>query len=507
MFFAQPARRSALHRFLAVAALLAIAWIPTQAQTEAAIVDIAILQLNDVYEMTPLGADGGYGGLARVASLRQRLLQETPHVLTILAGDVLSPSALSLAVVDGAPLAGKQMVAAFNALGADYMTFGNHEFDLKREAFLARLAESRFKWVSANVFDQNGKPFPDVPSHVIREFKTGDRVARVGLFGVTLNKKQADYVSYNADYVAVAKEQVAALKAKGADIIVAITHLAIDDDMRLAAAVPEIDLSLGGHEHENVLVRRGSDFTPVAKADANARTVYIHRLSYSPDTKQVTVSSRLRVVDASLPDEPKTAAVVNRWIDSAFNSFRQQGLDPKKAVATTPVDLDGMEASVRNKSTELTRIIAQGMVDAVEGAELAVFNGGSIRIDDVIPAGQTITVYDVMRILPFGGVVVLGRVKGDKLASVLTSGVKNEGTGGFLHYANVEAKDGAWLINGAPLDPSKTYKIAINDYLFSDDAEGFDLGPAEADNPNVIKIGPDVRQALSEELAKEFGGQ
>jgi 2',3'-cyclic-nucleotide 2'-phosphodiesterase (5'-nucleotidase family) len=106
-----------------------------------------ILQLNDVYEMLPLNQQRK-GGLARVASVRQLLLQENPQTFTILAGDFLSPSALSQAKVNGTPLNGKQMISAFNTLGLDYVTFGNHEFDLSQTELIARMNESTFKWIS-----------------------------------------------------------------------------------------------------------------------------------------------------------------------------------------------------------------------------------------------------------------------------------------------------------------------------------------------------------------------
>jgi 2',3'-cyclic-nucleotide 2'-phosphodiesterase (5'-nucleotidase family) len=110
-----------------------------------------ILQLNDVYEMLPLDQQRK-GGLARVASVRQLLLQENPQTFTILAGDFLSPSALSQSKVNGTPLNGKQMIASFNTLGLDYVTFGNHEFDLTQSDLISRMNESTFKWISSNVF-------------------------------------------------------------------------------------------------------------------------------------------------------------------------------------------------------------------------------------------------------------------------------------------------------------------------------------------------------------------
>ena len=76
------------------------------APTAVAPVQITMLQLNDVYEMTIAN-----GGLARVATLLGRLKAENPNTLAIMAGDLFSPSAIGTAKVDGRPLAGRQMVA------------------------------------------------------------------------------------------------------------------------------------------------------------------------------------------------------------------------------------------------------------------------------------------------------------------------------------------------------------------------------------------------------------
>ena len=70
-----------------------------------------------------------------------------------------------------------------------------------------------------------------------------------------------------------------------------------------------------------------------------------------------------------------------------------------------------------------------------------IVNGGSVRIDDVLPAGP-ITQYDIIRILPFGGRVLKATFDGALLAQVLDIGLKNQGTGGFLQTAGV-TRDGA----------------------------------------------------------------
>ena len=139
-----------------------------------------LLLINDVYVSDTLR--DGNGGLARVATVRNRLADQG-QVLFVLAGDVLSPSLLSKYYN------GLQMVEAMNAAKLDYATFGNHEFELDRDTLITRIEQSKFKWLSANCTLANGGPFPKVqPWDTVRI--SGHLV---GLFGLTL---QGNYRSY-----------------------------------------------------------------------------------------------------------------------------------------------------------------------------------------------------------------------------------------------------------------------------------------------------------------------
>jgi len=453
------------------------------------VVEFTLLQFNDVYEIGPVEG-GKSGGLARVATLRQRLLAENPNTFTLLAGDFVSPSALGTAKVDGQSLAGKQMVAVLNAMGLDLATFGNHEFDIKEDQLLARLAESRFRWTSANVTRASGGPFP------------GGSV-RIGVVGVVLASNPAPFVTY-ADSIESFRREAQALRGQ-VDVLVGLTHLAFSQDQALAEVIPEIDLILGGHEHENVRAFRGADFTPILKADANVRTVYVHRLTWDPARRALKVDSQLVIVTDEVPEDPKVAAVVTEWEQKAFTGFRQQGFEPDDRVAVTTVPLDGREASVRNRTTELTDLIARALLAEAQGSELAVYNSGSIRIDDVLPAGP-VTQYDVIRVLPFGGKVLTADIRGSLLARAFDQGIASHGKGAFLQTANVSIGDaGAWVIGGKTLDPARMYRTAISDYLASGKEEGMDFlvpGP----DLTIVKENRDQRMAVIDQLRREYPG-
>src|SRR5688572_27474305 len=95
---------------------------------------ITILHINDVYEIDAIEG-GRYGGLSRAATILRGLERNGTPVLMTLGGDYLSPSAIGTAIIDGQPLAGRQMVDVLNLAGVDWAVLGNHEFDVSEAAF------------------------------------------------------------------------------------------------------------------------------------------------------------------------------------------------------------------------------------------------------------------------------------------------------------------------------------------------------------------------------------
>ena len=90
------------------------------------IVTVKFLQVNDVYEIAPLQG-GKYGGMARVAYVRDSIKERNPNTFLFMAGDFLNPSLLGNLKKDGERIRGKQMVEVMNAMDFDLVTFGNHE--------------------------------------------------------------------------------------------------------------------------------------------------------------------------------------------------------------------------------------------------------------------------------------------------------------------------------------------------------------------------------------------
>lgn len=459
---------------------------------------LTLVHLNDVYEISPVEG-GRVGGLARVATVIKNLRATQAPVLTTLGGDYLSPSALATARIDGEAIAGKQMVAVLNAVGLDYATLGNHEFDLAEPAFHARLAESKFKVITSNVTDLNGDAFPNTEPYAVVPVTVGGRNLKIGLLGVTIDSNPRPWVRYHP---VIESAKAAITKMGQVDAIVALTHLSLQGDQELVAAVPEIDVALGGHEHENWLIYRGADLTPIVKADANVRTLAILTLAF-PQGAKPTVSVRLEPITDAVSTETTVDATVQEWTRKAFDAFRKDGFTPERVVATLTTSLDGRESTVRNRPGNLTALITESFNSETGGVDVAIMNGGSIRIDDELPVGP-VTEYDVIRVLPFGGKVLKLSMGGALLARVLDVGVTNQGTGGFLHARGVSRQGTRWMVGTRPLNPALRYSVAITDFLMSGRETNMEFLTLTHPLVRDVQELRDIRQIVIAELAKQY---
>lgn len=454
-------------------------------------VTIKIVQINDVYEIAPLGG-GEYGGLARVGHIRDSIKEIYPNTYLFLAGDFLNPSLLGALKVDGERLNGKQMVEALNALDIDLVTFGNHEFDLDEEGLQKRLNESRFSWTSANVkhVTEDGLvPFSTkleyttVPVSDYSIFNVEDddgNEVKFGVFGVTIPSNPKDYVSYGDIYSN--SERAHKLAKQKADFVVGLTHVSIEEDMEIAKRIKSLPLIMGGHEHYNMLERVGP--TIITKADANAKSVYIHTLIYDIRTNHVYVNSELKMVTDKIASSAKVERVVKKWTQLLDDKLKETVANPDDVIYHATQSLDGTDDANRSRQTNLGKIIAQSMAFVYDTiAEGALVNGGSVRIDDRLEGD--ISSKDVFRILPFGGSVLCVKLKGDLLTQILEYGNLQGGTGAYLQRYNFsQDAAGQWQIGEKHILPGQTYTIALSDFLL----RGLDIPFLEPNHSGIISI-------------------
>lgn len=440
----------------------------------------SILQINDVYSTVPV--DGGEaGGLARVATLKKEMMADGRSVELIIAGDFLSPSVAS------SIFQGRQMIDALNVAGVDIAILGNHEFDFGPDVMKERMQEAKWTWLVSNVFHEaTGKPLLDYPVTLVKEYDG----LKVGYLGVCLNGEEISRdrrVGIRIeDPFSTAEKCVKELKAQDVDLIIALTHLDYADDRRLALHCPDIDLIIGGHDHDAISTRVGK--TLISKSDSDARTAA--RIDFLPTEKKdiFEIQYELVSIGPELADDPATAEVAKDYEDRLGHAL-------EKEVGRSAVPLNAISEQNRSGETNLGNLLADAMRLDAE-TELAILNAGSIRSNRMYPQG-VLRLRDVVAIHPFGGTVCTVELDGKTILEALNHGVSRLGesvgrfpqVSGLTMRVDPEAPAGDRVkevkIGGTALDPDRTYKVAVGDYMLRG-GDGYEM----LERGNVV-VGPE----------------
>ena len=469
-------------------------------------IDFTFLQLNDVYEIAPIQG-GEFGGMARVETVHQALLKENPNTMLFMAGDFLNPSLLGTLKVAGERVRGRQMVAVMNAMNFDLVAFGNHEFDVSKEDLQKRLNESTFPWITANAklktktatrpfYKEIGGEQQAVHETFIKTFSDADGTKiKVGFISVCIPSNPKEFVAYENMFV-TAKASYAALKDE-VDVVFGLTHVKLANDKRIAKLIPNVPLIMGGHEHANSTNFVGN--VQISKADANAKTVYIHRISFDKKTKKTTIISELKEINSAIKEDEKVGEIVNKWQKILTSKIKEIVKNPAEIIYKTAVPLDGRDTPIRSIQTNLGQVITEAMSYAYQDeVDCALVNGGSIRIDDQLTGN--ITAVAIFRVLPYGGPILKVKIKGSLLKRVLDFGFLAAGTGAYLQRFNAEKVGDTWFVNHKALNGNKTYTVAFSDYLL----KGFDIpflsdtspGVLETYTPKESDLAYDIRKAV-----------
>jgi 5'-nucleotidase/UDP-sugar diphosphatase len=431
---------------------------------------ITFVLVNDIYIMGDQAMPDGQrrGGFARLASVvkaeRAKAKANGAHVIFAHAGDTLSPSLMS--GLDR----GAHIITLSNMIGLDIFAPGNHEFDFGKDVFFQRMAEAKFPIYAANLRGPDGKPLPNIRDRAILTF---DGV-RIGLTGTTFDGTPRASSPGDLQFgptVATTREQAELLRKEGADFVVAVTHADRKQDYEMFAT-RVIDLILTGHDHDlfinyderNAMVESSYDAHYVTAIDV---TIAVKE---QDGKRAATWWPQFRVVDtATVTPDPEVAAAV-----AGFEAELTREMDVP--LATTAVELDSRNATVRTREAAIGNLIADAMRISSK-ADVAITNGGGIRSGRVYSPGTKITRRDVLAELPFSNRVVTLESTGADIKGAIENGLSqlpNAGgrfpqVSGMTIEADISRPPGSRVtsirVGGEPLDEKRTYTVATNDFM------------------------------------------
>lgn len=447
-------RRSAL---LAahLAALGLLLWAPLARAEQ---VRLTFLHVNDIYEYRPVD---GRGGLAELMTVLDRQRAASPNPLFTFGGDLLSPSLASNLT------RGAHMVAFLNALAPAAAVPGNHEFDFGTGNFVTRIGESAFPWVASNLSGVDGV----LPSLLVEA--GGVKVGFAGVLTTGTARMSTAKGAVLADERTALEAAAHDLRARGAEVVVALTHLDLDDDRRLANTVKGIDLILGGHDHDPVSIMENGPL--VLKAGHDAHWLGMVDLVVDRPAPGKTGPTTVRTGGwRFVPVADETPAPALAGLLAATDALMGEALEAPLGRLATPMDSRG--TTVRGGEAAMGNLVADAL-GAHFGADMALINGGGLRGNRQYPPNHVLTRRDLLAEMPFGNTVVLLEISGAELLKVLEhtlSAVENKG-GRFpqlsgLTIAYDPAKPAGRRVvraraGGKPLEPNRLYRLATTDYL------------------------------------------
>ncbi len=446
-------------------------------------------------------------GYARLAGQRDAERQHTPYVAIVSSGDFAQGNTV------GSLTKGEAIVRIMNAVGYDYLTIGNHEFDYTvpqmqhlSEMLTAKTLCCNFSRYEQDNDDNDDRDHDDLyPAYEVKDFG-GTKVGFIGVATPSTFRSSTPtyfiddngnllYNFHQTDTYECVQEAVNDAREEGAEIIIVLSHLGDDPEVAysraLIAATHGIDVVLDGHAHhvlnERLVNDRGDSVTLTS---TGTKFAYIGRLTIDTDnrvTTELLPISDCHRVNQAVQD---TVLAIQQELEARVNA-------PVGTTAFALADRDNQDNRlVRKQETNLGDFMAD-VARYTTGANIGVCNGGGLR------AGlynETITFGNIVSIWPFNNTMRVVECTGQQLLDAFEVSAANlpRENGDFMHVSGLRYTinphvptsviwDDNRMFNGV----GKTRRIAKMEVFMLADGESDKLpyeqrGTWQQVNPNAV---------------------
>ncbi len=455
-----------------------------------------------------------FGGVARVATaindLRAELAGE--NVLVMDAGDQFQGSLMFTTYQ------GDAAAEFMEAIGFDVMASGNHEWNNGPAGFARFLNQVSFPVIAGNLDVSQDADVGELIGDTLVLDVNGMQVGIVSALATdTVETSSPGPNVIFTDEIEAIQHDVDALTEQGVEVIVALTHVGLPDDIRIAEAVTGLDVIVGGHSHTYLSAddpdRQGAyptwisnpEGTMVPIVQAYAYSKYLGHLTVTFDDagNVVYADGNTMLLDASVTPDPEIAARVAELagpIEAAMADV----------VGETSEFIEGDRSVCRAMECSMGNLVADAMLERVrdQGIHVAIQNGGGLRAS--IDAGE-VTMGEIFTVLPFQNTLATFQLTGADIIASLENGVSQveDGAGRFPQVAgmryswNPAGEPGSRItsveIEGdggfAAIDPDATYGVVSNNFM----RRGGDGYALFRDNgQNAYDFGPGLEQVVAD---------
>ncbi|OZJ04273.1 hypothetical protein BZG36_02569 [Bifiguratus adelaidae] len=519
---------------------------------------LTLIHFNDVYHVLP-GNQEPIGGAARFAALvKQSLAEAQGDAIVLFSGDAFNPS------IESSITRGRHMPPVLNTLRISASCVGNHDFDFGIFNLQRLTASTNFPWLLANIVDENGKLIEGLEECVVLQGKN----VRIGVVGLVEKDWIATIPSFPPNYtytdaVETAKRVSRKLRDPNgeyrADIVVALTHMRVQNDVTFAQQCKDdIDLVLGGHDHtyyiskaieikgdawdrqKNIQEQNGLDPEAndpqsgirIVKSGTDFRTLSVIECTLSEPVDDdhggkrriiKSITATRKDATSNIPEDEEAGKIVETISEKVTSKT-------KRSIGYTHTPWEGRSQRMRTEETNLGDFAADLMLHSYtstleEGVDFALCCGGTFRSDSVLGPGE-ITIADIMNIFPFEDPIVVIRLSGKQTYDALENAVsmypKQEGrfpqVGGLRFTWDPEAEPGKRIrsvlvrdresitnvnpVRWIPLDMERMYVCVTRQYM----AEGYDGFTSLKTTPENVMVDEESGMLFSTLFRRFFLG-
>jgi 2',3'-cyclic-nucleotide 2'-phosphodiesterase/3'-nucleotidase/5'-nucleotidase len=436
---------------------------------------VEILSINDLHGS--LKKEGKNPGIANLVGEIKKAKEANRGTVFVGAGDLFQGSAESNL------LYGKPVAEALKQAGMLVSAIGNHEYDWGLDKLPSFANNGNFYFVAANIYNKRtGQPVQYAKPYYITDV-AGKKVAFIGLATPETSFKTKPTNVADVEFknpADVLPQYIKEVKEKGADLVIALTHLGAFQDANTKAItgevaditkIPGLDGVITGHTHQSVAGKL--DNIPVVQGYYNGRT--IAKLVFLYDKQTGKLIDSYPVLDEiykridKLTEDPATKAIYDKYAEQVKPVLSEK-------IGETTVNID------HNKDTKAPTLMGEWVADIMRKtvkADIAIQNGGGLRTS--IEKGD-ITVGKMYELMPFDNTLVVAKLTGAQIKAQIENGIANEKisfgqvAGVYVTY-DLSRPFGDRVVkitleNGQPLDMNKVYTVVANDFMF-DGGDGY----------------------------------
>ena len=416
---------------------------PAQAER----VQLFLLHTNDIHgHLEPVTAGSDItAGFVRTATVIRSLQAAFPGQVVLLDGGDMSLGTPTSGLFFGIPTA-----ESLKSLHYDVTALGNHEFNWGKEKMFDYLSRTGAAAVCANLVTEEGEHVI-APTHVIE--RNGARLGIIGLVAPDTASRSPKAYTEGWRFLDPTTATEEALKTlPEVDATIALTHIGVPADQKLAREVPQLDLIVGGHSHtalEKPIIENG---VPIVQAGCYAR--FLGVLCVEVDTEANTLeilSHRLVPIDESIAADPEVSAIVEGYAEKVRPLLDKVIGQAKSEILNTPT------ASAID--TPLGTYIAEALKTQAQ-ADIGFYNRGGVRGH---LAQGPLTVRTLHEMFPFDDPIVVLEASGEELLAVLAQGRTTRAK--LSASRNLSFRGATALLDGQPIAPEKRYTLAVTGFL------------------------------------------